>query len=161
MTPAYLSYSQAFINQQWGQGAAIAFLLFAIIIGLVGRMKEGQEAIYYITADGFAAARHSPHLEIFRKLGGEVLLMFDRVDEWGVSMLTEFDGKPLHSVATRRRRSSTLRRLSQSAVTRSPRATFRTQVGPRATAIRLTWLARPMSTERYRTPRQVRAWARM
>ena len=44
----------------------------------VGRMKEGQDAIYYITADGFAAARNSPHLEIFRKLGVEVLLMYDR-----------------------------------------------------------------------------------
>jgi molecular chaperone HtpG len=65
----------------------------------VGRMKDGQEAIYYITADGFAAARHSPHLEIFRKLGVEVLLMYDRIDEWVVSALTEFDGKPLQSVA--------------------------------------------------------------
>ena len=62
-------------------------------------MKEGQEAIYYITADSFAAARNSPHLEIFRKLGVEVLLMYDRIDEWVVSTLTEFDGKPLHSVA--------------------------------------------------------------
>jgi molecular chaperone HtpG len=62
-------------------------------------MKDGQEAIYYITADGFAAARHSPHLEIFRKLGVEVLLMYDRIDEWVVSALTEFDGKPLQSVA--------------------------------------------------------------
>ena len=65
----------------------------------VGRMKEGQDAIYYITADGFPAARNSPHLEIFRKLGVEVLLMYDRVDEWVVSLLTEFDGKPLQSVA--------------------------------------------------------------
>src|SRR5687767_13230680 len=63
------------------------------------RMKEGQEAIYYITADGFAAARNSPHLEIFRKLGVEVLLLHDRIDEWVVSSLTEFDGKPLQSVA--------------------------------------------------------------
>ena len=63
------------------------------------RMKERQDAIYYITADGFAAARNSPHLEIFRKLGVEVLLMYDRVDEWVVSSLTEFDGKPLQSVA--------------------------------------------------------------
>ena len=47
-------------------------------------MKEGQDAIYYITADGFAAARNSPHLEIFRKLGVEVLLLYDRVDEWVV-----------------------------------------------------------------------------
>jgi molecular chaperone HtpG len=65
----------------------------------VGRMKDGQEAIYYITGDGFAATRNSPHLEIFRKLDVEVLLMYDRVDEWVASMLTEFDGKPLRSVA--------------------------------------------------------------
>jgi molecular chaperone HtpG len=65
----------------------------------VGRMTERQEAIYYITADGFSAARNSPHLEIFRKLGVEVLLMYDRVDEWVMSVLTEFDGKPLRSVA--------------------------------------------------------------
>ena len=65
----------------------------------VSRMKEGQDAIYYITADSFSAARNSPHLEIFRKLGVEVLLMSDRVDEWVVSLLTEFDGKPLQSVA--------------------------------------------------------------
>ena len=63
------------------------------------RMKEGQDAIYYITADGFAAAQNSPHLEIFRKLGVEVLLMHDRIDEWVVSSLTEFEGKPLQSVA--------------------------------------------------------------
>jgi molecular chaperone HtpG len=65
----------------------------------VGRMKDGQDAIYYITADNFSAARNSPHLEIFRKLGVEVLLMSDRVDEWVVSLLTEFEGKPLQSVA--------------------------------------------------------------
>src|SRR5262249_30359367 len=65
----------------------------------VGRMKEGQEAIYYITADSFAAASNSPHLEIFRKRDIEVLLMYDRIDEWVVSALTEFEGKPLHSVA--------------------------------------------------------------
>jgi molecular chaperone HtpG len=65
----------------------------------VARMKEGQEAIYYITADGYAAARNSPHLEIFRKLGVEVLLMYERIDEWVVSGLTEFEGKPLQSVA--------------------------------------------------------------
>jgi molecular chaperone HtpG len=65
----------------------------------VGRMKEGQDAIYFITADSYAAARHSPHLEIFRKLGVEVLLLHDRVDEWVASSLTEFDGKPLQSVA--------------------------------------------------------------
>ncbi len=65
----------------------------------VGRMKDGQEAIYYITADSLTAARHSPHLEIFRKRGVEVLLLHDRIDEWVVASLTEFDGKPLHSVA--------------------------------------------------------------
>lgn len=65
----------------------------------VSRMKEGQEAIYYITADTFAAAKHSPHLEIFRKKGIEVLLMSDRVDEWMLSSLTEFEGKKLQSVA--------------------------------------------------------------
>jgi molecular chaperone HtpG len=65
----------------------------------VGRMKEGQEAIYTITADSFAAAQHSPHLEIFRKKGIEVLLLSDRVDEWLMSNLSEFDGKPLKSVA--------------------------------------------------------------
>ena len=65
----------------------------------VGRMKEGQNAIYYITADGFAAARNSPHLEIFRKLGVEVLLMYDRIDEWVVSALADIEGKPLQSVA--------------------------------------------------------------
>ncbi len=65
----------------------------------IGRMKDGQQAIYYITADSFAAARHSPHLEIFRKKGIEVLLLTDRVDEWLVSSLTEFAGKKLQSVA--------------------------------------------------------------
>jgi molecular chaperone HtpG len=65
----------------------------------VGRMKEGQDAIYYITADSYASARNSPHLEIFRKLGVEVLLMSDRVDEWVVSLVTEFDGKSLQSEA--------------------------------------------------------------
>jgi len=65
----------------------------------VGRMKEGQSAIYYITADGYPAAKNSPHLEIFRKTGVEVLLMYDRIDEWVVSTLTEFDGKLLQSVS--------------------------------------------------------------
>ena len=65
----------------------------------VARMKEGQDAIYYITADSFAAARNSPHLEIFRKKGVEVLLLHERVDEWLVTSLTEFDGKNLQSVA--------------------------------------------------------------
>jgi len=65
----------------------------------VARMKEGQEAIYYITADTLAAAKNSPQLEIFRKKGIEVLLLVDRVDEWMLSHLYEFDGKPLQSVA--------------------------------------------------------------
>ena len=64
----------------------------------VSRMKEGQEAIYYITADSLAAAKSSPQLEIFRKKGIEVLLLTDRVDEWMLSHLYEFDGKPLQSV---------------------------------------------------------------
>ncbi|MBA4264075.1 MAG: molecular chaperone HtpG, partial [Comamonadaceae bacterium] len=63
------------------------------------RMKEGQEAIYYITADTLAAARNSPQLEVFKKKGIEVLLMADRVDEWALSHLHEFDGTPLQSVA--------------------------------------------------------------
>ena len=63
------------------------------------RMKEGQEAIYYITADTLAAAKNSPQLEVFKKKGIEVLLMTDRVDEWSLSYLREFDGTPLQSVA--------------------------------------------------------------
>ena len=63
------------------------------------RMKEGQEAIYYITADTLAAAKNSPQLEVFRKKGIEVLLMTDRVDEWALNFLHEFDGTPLQSVA--------------------------------------------------------------
>lgn len=63
------------------------------------RMKQGQEKIYYVTADSLKAAKNSPHLEVFRKKGIEVLLLADRVDEWLVSNLTEFEGKPLQSVA--------------------------------------------------------------
>ncbi|MFT3803369.1 MAG: molecular chaperone HtpG [Burkholderiaceae bacterium] len=65
----------------------------------VGRMKEGQDKIYYVTGETDAAARNSPHLEVFRKKGIEVLLMTDRVDEWALSFLTQFDGKELVSVA--------------------------------------------------------------
>lgn len=65
----------------------------------IGRMKEGQEKIYFVTADNLKAAQSSPHLEIFRKKGIEVLLLAERVDEWLVSHLTEFEGKPLQSVA--------------------------------------------------------------
>ena len=65
----------------------------------ISRMPEGQDKIYYVSADSFSAAKNSPHLEVFRKKGIEVLLLSDRVDEWLVSHLTEFDGKPLVSVA--------------------------------------------------------------
>lgn len=65
----------------------------------VSRMKEGQDKIYYITADNYVAAKNSPHLEIFKKKGIEVILLHDRVDEWLVNSLTEFDEKKLQSVA--------------------------------------------------------------
>ncbi|MFV8868737.1 molecular chaperone HtpG [Serratia fonticola] len=65
----------------------------------VGRMTEGQDKIYYITADSYAAAKSSPHLELFRKKGIEVLLLSDRIDEWMMSYLTEFDGKVFQSVS--------------------------------------------------------------
>ena len=65
----------------------------------IARMKEGQDKIYYITAETFNAAKNSPHLEVFRKKGIEVLLLSDRVDEWVTSSLTEFAGKSLVSVA--------------------------------------------------------------
>lgn len=64
----------------------------------VARMKEGQKAIYYITADSYTAAKNSPHLELFNKKDIEVLLLSDRIDEWMLSYLTEFDGKPLQSI---------------------------------------------------------------
>ncbi|AGH38759.1 Chaperone protein htpG [Bibersteinia trehalosi USDA-ARS-USMARC-188] len=64
----------------------------------IARMKEGQKAIYYLTADSYTAAKNSPHLELFNKKGIEVLLLSDRVDEWMLSYLTEFDGKPLQSI---------------------------------------------------------------
>ncbi|WP_368888027.1 molecular chaperone HtpG [Proteus columbae] len=65
----------------------------------VNRMVEGQEKIYYITADSYAAAKNSPHLELFRKKGIEVLLLSDRIDEWMMNYLTEFDGKSFQSVS--------------------------------------------------------------
>jgi molecular chaperone HtpG len=65
----------------------------------VSRMKDGQDKIYYVTADSWTAARNSPHLEIFRKKGLEVLLLTDRVDEWMLSFFSEFEGKQLVSVA--------------------------------------------------------------
>ena len=78
-----------------GEGAAASVSLTEYL----ARLKEGQMAIYYATADSLEAARNSPHLEIFRKKGVEVLLLADRVDEWMLSFLHEFDGKPLVSVA--------------------------------------------------------------
>ncbi len=65
----------------------------------IGRMKEGQDKIYYVAADNYKAAKSSPHLEIFRKKGVEVLLLTDRVDEWMLSFLSEFEGKEVVSVA--------------------------------------------------------------
>jgi len=65
----------------------------------IGRMKEGQDKIYYVAGETYLAAKNSPHLEIFRKKGVEVLLLTDRVDEWMLSFLTEFEGKELVSVA--------------------------------------------------------------
>ena len=97
------------LGEDFGNRERIAKLLrFAstqsdtVSVGLAdykARMKEGQEAIYYITADTLAAAKNSPQLEVFRKKGIEVLLMTDRVDEWALSFLHEFDGTPLQSVA--------------------------------------------------------------
>jgi molecular chaperone HtpG len=65
----------------------------------IGRMQEGQDKIYYIAADSHSAAKNSPHLEIFRKKGIEVLLLSDRVDEWLTAHMMEYDGKKLQSVA--------------------------------------------------------------
>jgi molecular chaperone HtpG len=65
----------------------------------VGRMKDKQKAIYYVTADTLEAAKHSPHLEVFRKKDVEVLLLAERIDEWMLGFLHEFDGKPLESIA--------------------------------------------------------------
>jgi molecular chaperone HtpG len=62
-------------------------------------MKEGQKKIYYLTADSFTAAKSSPHLEVFRKNGIEVLLLSDRIDEWMMGYLTEYDGKPFQDIA--------------------------------------------------------------
>jgi molecular chaperone HtpG len=65
----------------------------------LGRMKDGQDKVFYITADSLSAARTSPHLEVFRKKGIEVLLLTDRIDEWMLSFLNEFEGKAMQSVA--------------------------------------------------------------
>jgi len=71
----------------------------ASLADYLARLKEGQDKIYYVTAETFNAAKNSPHLEVFRKKGIEVLLLSDRVDEWVVGHLTEFQGKALVSVA--------------------------------------------------------------
>lgn len=113
---AYARFYEAFgavlkegLGEDFGHRERIAKLLrFAstqsdtVSVGLEaykGRMKEGQKAIYYITAETLAAARNSPQLEVFRKKGIEVLLMADRVDEWALSFMHEFDGTPMRSVA--------------------------------------------------------------
>ncbi len=97
------------LGEDFSNGERIAKLLRfasttsdAVVVSLAdykARMKEGQEAIYYITADTLAAAKNSPQLEVFKKKGIEVLLMTDRVDEWALNYLTEFDGTPMQSVA--------------------------------------------------------------
>ncbi|AVA36569.1 molecular chaperone HtpG [Cupriavidus metallidurans] len=99
------------VGEDHGNGERIAKLLrFATthgdtaeqsvsLVDYVGRMKEGQDKIYYVTADTWVAAKSSPHLEVFRKKGIEVVLLTDRVDEWLLSYLHEFDGKQLVSVA--------------------------------------------------------------
>ncbi len=99
------------VVEDYGNRAAIARLLrFASthkdtetqdvsLADYVARMKPGQAKIYYVTAETFGAAKHSPHLEVFRQKDVEVLLMYDRIDEWVMTHLTEFEGKPLASVA--------------------------------------------------------------
>lgn len=71
----------------------------ASLADYVGRMSGDQSKIYYVTADSYAAAKNSPHLEVFRKRGIEVLLMYDRVDEWMMGHLQEYEGKPFQSIA--------------------------------------------------------------
>ena len=65
----------------------------------IGRMQQGQKAIYYVIAENYATAKHSPHLEIFREKGIEVLLLTDPIDEWVTAHLSEHEGKPLFSVS--------------------------------------------------------------
>ena len=99
------------VGEDFGNQARIAKLLrFATstsdsdeqsvsLVDYVSRMKEGQKGIYFVTAESLAAARNSPHLEVFRKKGVEVLLLTDRVDEWMLSFFSEFEGKELISIA--------------------------------------------------------------
>jgi molecular chaperone HtpG len=108
-------------------------------------MKEGQTAIYYITADGPAAARNSPHLEIFAKLGVEVLLLHERVDEWMVPSLHEFDGKPLTSAAAKDLDLSAIGGAAPGPAETTPAGEhaalierMQTALGERASAVRVT-----------------------
>ncbi len=82
-----------FASSSHGEGAATVALA-----DYVARFREGQDTIYYLTADNYTTARQSPHLEIFRKKGVEVLLLTDRIDEWMMSHLTEFDGRKLQHI---------------------------------------------------------------
>jgi len=110
----------------------------------VSRMVEGQEKIYYITADSYAAAKSSPHLELFRKKGIEVLLLSDRIDEWMMSYLTEFDGKTFQSVS---KADDALRKLADEATEEQKEAEkalepfverVKTLLGERVKEVRLT-----------------------
>jgi len=110
----------------------------------VSRMVEGQEKIYYITADSYAAAKSSPHLERFRKKGIEVLLLSDRIDEWMMSYLTEFDGKTFQSVS---KADDALRKLADEATEEQKEAEkalepfverVKTLLGERVKEVRLT-----------------------
>ncbi|PQA43128.1 molecular chaperone HtpG [Amnimonas aquatica] len=82
-----------FASSTTGEGAPVVSLA-----DYVGRLKEGQDTIYYLTADNYTTASQSPHLELFRRKGVEVLLLTDRIDEWMMSYLTEFDGKPFQHI---------------------------------------------------------------
>ena len=97
-----LRFASSGVSREGKEGADPSTILPGEMTSLAdykARMKEGQEAIYYITADTLAAAKNSPQLEVFRKKGIEVLLMTDRVDEWALQFLYDFDGTPLQSVA--------------------------------------------------------------
>ena len=111
----------------------------------VGRMKDGQDKIYYITADGFVTARNSPHLEIFRKKSIEVLLLHDRVDEWVVANLREFEGRALQSVAEGNLDLGTLADAAEAEAMRNQEGDYqallermRQALAPKASDVRLT-----------------------
>ncbi|WP_075180507.1 molecular chaperone HtpG [Pantoea sp. 1.19] len=110
----------------------------------ISRMVEGQEKIYYITADSYAAAKNSPHLELFRKKGIEVLLLSDRIDEWMMSYLTDFDGKAFQSVSKADESLSTLADEETDAQKEAEKALepfverVKTLLGERVKEVRLT-----------------------